>query len=196
MKLFNRLIVYGALLFGMTLASCDDDVTKSVRISGEWEGDFGMCYDVENPHTGRMERFDATYSYLYFMPHHDYATYGTGKQVDFYNYGPYSKQYYYFRWEISDGHIYMSYPANRNLSVVIDDYRLTHSRFTGYINGSRFDLDKLTDYYQWDSYTGDYRYYDNGSWTWDGYYNVKSRAFVDDDSKVVLRNRFMEGEGK
>lgn len=194
MKLLNKLFLLLSVLLATSLVSCDDDVTKSVKLSGEWEGDFGMCYDATNPYTSISRRFYASYTYLYFQPHHDYSTYGTGKQIDFYNEGPYSKQYYYFRWEVEDGHIILTYPSNRNLNIVIDSYRLTNSRFTGYINGERFDLDKLSDFYAWDDYSGDYHYYYNDSWTWGGYYNVKSRAVVPetDDSSVVLHNRFME----
>lgn len=153
--------------------SCDDDVTKSIVISGEWRGDFGMYYTYW--YDNEELTFDSYDTYIEFIPAYDYATYGYGKQVDYYDYGPYEYQYYYFDWEIQKGVIYLTYRNDHNLGTQIHDYHLNNDVFSGLCEGatSRFKLYKLTDYYDWSEYDGYYSCYDRDLW-WNEYPYFKS----------------------
>ncbi|MCD8236578.1 MAG: hypothetical protein LUD00_07970 [Prevotellaceae bacterium] len=153
---------------------------------------------------GRTYRFDSYDTDIIFYPDYDYATHGYGKQVDFYTAGPYSYQYYYFNWTIRDGVIYLDYPYDAELNTAIYDYRMTSDFITGYFGdtNTRFTLHKLVDYYDWNSYRGNYGHggFVSG-WEWGDYrYNYsKSRdgKSVQTDSqeegRVIRRgNRFLE----
>ena len=100
MKKFRTLLITLCAM-ATTLTSCDEDLTRAITLSGEWEGDFGMYYEYE--YHGRVYTFDSYDTRIVFYPDHDYATYGYGKQVDYYEYGPYAYQHYRFRWYISRG---------------------------------------------------------------------------------------------
>ena len=71
--------------------SCDDDIDQAMALSGEWTGDFGMYYEIEDPYTGRWISFDASQTDLVFYPEYEYATYGTGKQIGYWDDYYYSK---------------------------------------------------------------------------------------------------------
>ena len=179
--------------------SCDDDLNGAMTLSGEWSGDMGMFYEWKK--RGRIYRFDADYSYIVFYPQYEYDKYGTGKQVDYYRYGPYERHYYYFRWEIRNGIIYLTYPGDRELDTSISDYSLSYRRFRGRFNGSNsyFELYKMTDYYNWNDYNGNYYYYER--YDWGSYYpnyapETRSNKVISNDSvqgRIVRRgNRFKE----
>lgn len=160
--------------------SCEEDNKIAFRLDGEWRGDFGMNYTIER--NGRLYTFDSFDTYLVF--YNDgvmYSTHGWGKQVDYYDYGPYAYQYYRFYWRIRDGKIYLDYPYDPELNTVIYDYRISFGHFTGWFDNSdvRFDLRKLDDTsYDWEYYRGDYIYGYNNAWSWGGYYPyyVKTRS--------------------
>lgn len=152
--------------------SCDEDEVKSRYLSGEWTGNMGMYYSYTYL-DGYVESFDASYTDIVFYPEREYATYGWGKEIDFYNYGPYTSQYYYFDWEIRNGIIYLEYPAAPELDVAITDYRINNDRFKGFIGNVKFSLHKLVDFYGWDSYTGTYVYVARSGWN--PYYYAKGR---------------------
>ncbi len=179
---------FWALVAGITcsalslfaFASCDDDVDASVALSGDWDGDFGMYYDYYDRHGRFVETFDCYDTDISFYPDYDYATHGYGYQVDFYRYGPYTKIYHSFEWEIHNCDVYLYYIGERELDTVIRDYRLSSSYFTGYFNDSntRFSLRKYRDYYDWDPYWDDYGTYNHG--TGYGYY-YRDDWYYDDD---------------
>lgn len=183
--------------------SCDDDVDQAIALSGQWYGDFGMCYYWTDGY-GREYRFDSYDTNIIFYPEYDYATYGYGKQVDYYDYGPYTYQYYYFYWELENGVLYLTYPYDSGLNTYISDYAMNSNYFSGYIGDSntRFTLYKLVDYYDWSSYSEDYSY----GWNSD-YYYLNSRSSSDinsndslaiDTTQIKIRrgNRFMMNNNK
>lgn len=182
--------------------SCDDDIDQAMALSGEWTGDFGMYYEIEDPYTGRWISFDASQTDLVFYPEYEYATYGTGKQIDYYRYGPYKYQYYYFNWRVRNGIVYMEYPYDPGLNVAINDYRMSSTRFTGWIGDVKFSLYKMRDFYNWGDYYGDYGYGWNDGWYWDDYYYSKGRdgkqSVEPDTSNLNIRrgNRFMEKQAE
>ena len=82
-KIYSSLMMIAVALFtAFTFSSCDDDVEEAMILSGEWTGDFGMYYEYRNPYTGQWMDFDADYTNLVFYPAYEYATHGTGQQVD------------------------------------------------------------------------------------------------------------------
>lgn len=194
MKKFYQFL--GAILMAATsffFTSCDEDVYRSMDLSGSWRGDFGMYY-VD----GRGDVWDSYDTDIVFYPDYDYATKGYGKQVDWYEHGPYSKLYYRFYWEIDHGVIYLTYPHDPELNTSIRDYRLNNSYFTGRCMGasSAFRLEKISDYYDWSYYHNyNYGYYYDNDWYWDSdYYMTRSSDEDADLEKVIVKrgNRFSE----
>ena len=185
----------------VTFTSCDDDVDEAMMLSGEWTGDFGMYYEMQDPRTGRWYTFDANETNLVFYPHHEYATYGTGQQVDYYSEGPYAYQYYDFDWEVRNGVVYLHYPYDPELNVAIRDYRMSSSTFSGWIGNVHFKLYKLRDFY-WGNYGGGYGYGWNDNWYWGDYYYSKTRGAAEgaepntEELKVRRGNRFMDGSAE
>ena len=155
-------------------------------ISGEWQGDFGMFYTATNPYTGRGVQFDASNTYILFQSDYYYGTSGTGKQIDFYNYGPIRQRYHRFVWEVRNGVLYLSYPGEPALNVAIYDYALNNSYFTGYAGDSRFrfNLRKLN-YGLWSNYalTDFDDPYDG--WSWNGLRSVQDAAASAQDAAIL-----------
>lgn len=173
MKKFFRNIAFAAaaVVSGFGFASCDEDQITSNILTGDWSGDFGMFYDYSYGH--RVYRFDSYDTDISFFPEYDYAKYGYGYQVDFYDYGPYTEIYHYFRWEVRNQNIYINYRDEVDLNTIIYRYRMSDSKFTGYFDDSqsKFCLHKTAEYYNWDYYCNDYgdhyHYYDRDDWRYD-----------------------------
>ena len=163
------------------LSSCDDDMSRAMTLSSEWRGDFGMFYEYE--YYGRIYTFNSYDTRLVFYPDYDYATHGYGKQVDYYDQGPYVYQYYYFNWYIDRGDLVLDYPYDPNLNTVIHDYHMSSSTFYGYFGNSnnKFYLRKTADYYDWGGFTGNYYYGPRDYWYW-GYRNYVKRQPAPADS--------------
>ena len=163
------------------LSSCDDDMSRAMTLSGEWRGDFGMFYEYE--YYGRIYTFNSYDTRLVFYPDYDYATHGYGKQVDYYDQGPYVYQYYYFNWYIDRGDLVLDYPYDPNLNTVIHDYHMSSSTFYGYFGNSnnKFYLRKTADYYDWGGFTGNHYYGPRDNWYW-GYRNYVKRQPAPADS--------------
>ena len=160
MKKFYYMML--AFVASMMMTACvDDDVERSINLSGSWKGNLNMYYGIEDRH-GNYFEFDACYSDIVFYPDHDYATHGYGKQVDWYDEGPYEKQYYRFTWEIVNGVLYLDYPYDHDLDASIYDYYMDRDYFTGYFGNSnfKFRLHKIADFYDWSCYYDDYYYWE------------------------------------
>lgn len=153
------------LVLSMTLASCSKDDTKiAMKLSGEWEGYWGMYYSVpEHPEWGEWDSYMST---VVFGPdpHVEYATFGRGYQIDWYDktpnaqgiVSPYERMTYYFDWEVHNGNIYLKYPDEPSFNVVIyaPNYDLKKKHFRGSFNNSNtyFDLYAVDKYYDWWDY--------------------------------------------
>ncbi len=182
MKKINYLMIcLMATLVSMTFASCEDeDAYEAKVLSGEWTGDFGMYYEIENRY-GKWERFDSYDTDIVFYPDNAYATHGYGKQIDYYRRGPYEYQYYNFYWSIRNGVIYLDYPYDPELNTAICNYRLYPDYFEGWFDGSdtKFRLRKLVDF-DWSYYNAydSYYYCPNYTYYYDyfPYYYAKSRG--------------------
>ena len=148
----------------------DMDVHQSIKFAGQWTGDFGMYYNYR--HNGRLYTFDSYDTDIVFYPEYDGATYGYGKQVDYYERGPYTHIYNRFDWEIRNGVIYLEYYSDPSLDCTIYDYKMTPDRFQGRFGSSsdRFYLTKIADYYDWTVYMDYCYYYPNSGWYWSPMY--------------------------
>ena len=159
---YMMLVVFASMM----MTSCHDgDVERSINLSGSWNGDLNMYYGFYDRH-GEYWEVDAVESDIVFYPDYDYATHGYGKQVDWYDAGPYERQYYHFDWEIHNGVIYLDYPYDPELNTAIYDYRMDRDYFSGYFEGSKFKfrLRKIADYYDWSCYHDNYMYWDDPYW--------------------------------
>ena len=162
---YSKCLILTALIASaFCMTSCmDDDTKEAMVISGEWCGDFGMSYTEE--YRGRYYTYDADITYLTFIPDYDYATHGYGKQVDYYNYGPYEYQYFLFDWSIGNGVIYLRYRYDQQLDTRIR-YNMTNSTFSGVFpeTGTSFRMRKIQDFYDWTPYVSNYGYRNRPDW--------------------------------
>lgn len=192
-------------LVGMTcFTSCDEDHYQGMALSGQWAGDFGMCYDYYDRYYDRYRTVDCYDTDLEFIPYEDSYTSGYGYQVDYYDYGPYDEIYHTFFWRVRNGVIYMEYRDEHELSTAIRDYSMTNSRLEGYFveSGTHFSLRKYQDYYDWTPYINTYGDYRSGNGY--GYHGRPGGYYAptrngEDSVKVVekpeilrYRNRYAE----
>lgn len=178
----------------MLFTSCDldemHDHDQSMALSGQWTGDFGMfyTYDVR----GHRTQFDSYDTDIVFYPEYDGAHYGWGKQVDYYDRGPYEYIYHQIEWQIRNGIVYVNYPHDPDMNCTIRDYRMTNDYFSGYIGDSstRFNLRKIVDYYDWTPYVDTYSCGNRRDWN-SGYYYVKAQNDSIGSSGIVgFGNRY------
>jgi len=158
----------------LTLTSCiNEDIETSITLSGDWYGDFGMCYYLRNG-----DRYDSYDTDISFYPDYDYATHGYGYQVDYYKYGPYERIYHSFHWTVQNQNIILEYCDDNYYDTVIRDYRMSHSTFTGYFGkgSEQFRLSKYSDYYNWNPYWNDYGRDGWGYYWYDDYYYAPTRS--------------------
>lgn len=197
----KRFLTHAIAIIASLLAftSCDPDVDKSMVLAGEWEGDFGVYYTYRTQ-TGRLYDFYAEYTRLTFYPHHDHATYGDGKEYDYYREGPYEYETNYFLWEIKHGDIYLDYPQCPELNTVIYKYDLNNDIFSGRKGdvSERFYMRKIADFYEW---TPDVNYHSYGNRdNWGSYYHARTRdgkaieAPVTEEEGTIIKhgNRFAD----
>ncbi len=194
--------VFCSTLSLISFTSCDDDVSMSVVLSGDWEGNFGMYYDYYDRHGRFVETFDCYDTDISFYPDYDYATRGYGYQVDFYEYGPYAKIYHSFDWEVVNESVYLYYIGESELNTVIREFRLTDGKFSGYFDNSnsRFTLYKYRGYYDWHGYWNDcghngYYYYDRAGW-YDNYYRSTRSAAPANNEASADKAEEIKAEGK
>lgn len=140
---------------GYTNQGFSQDRNESMTLSGQWTGNYGMFYTYTQ--YGYSTTYDSYKSDVIFNPDYSGATRGWGREVDWYNHGPYSVIQHKFYWEVRNGIVYLSYPSDSRLNCSIRDYCMTDYKFTGYFsNGySRFTMSKISDYYDWSCYTSD-----------------------------------------
>lgn len=176
-------IIILIMTMGM-MTSCDEDNKIAFKLDGEWRGDFGMNYTIE--YRGRMYTFDSYDTYLVFYNDGIASTHGWGKQVDYYEFGPYEYQFYRFNWHIRDRVLYLEYPYNRELNTRIYNFKMSFSHFTGWFDGSDvyFDLRKLNSNYDWEIYHDNYAYGDRYNWNWSSPYPYYTRAQATTDETV------------
>ncbi len=158
MKRKNGLLgILATLCLCMVFTSCHKDEKIAMKLSGEWEGYWGMYYEDRE-----LGQFDSYKSSVVFYPDEKYDTKGKGYQIDWYsqtpnalgNKSPYEKMFYEFTWYVDKKIIYLTYPGHPELNSRIRNYELSKKHFTGYFNNSptRFDLDAIWKVYKWSDY--------------------------------------------
>ena len=167
-KSFTLFSTIALLSMCVSFTSCmDEDTERSMALSGQWTGDWGMYYDYQD-YYGRVYRCYSYRTDIVFYPDYDYATHGYGYQVDWYGRDSYyEKLSFRFVWSIRNGIVDIYYPGYHEYDTFIRDYSLSNNYFRGYLGNSNtsFRLSKIWDYYNWSYYYG----YDYYPWEW-GYY--------------------------
>jgi hypothetical protein len=199
--LIGRMLMMLAAI--LCLSSCnlvwnvedDMDVHQSIKFAGQWTGDFGMYYTYRQ--NGRLYTFDSYDTDIIFYPEYDGATYGYGKQVDYYERGPYEYIYNRFDWEIRNGIIYLEYYSDASLDCAIYDYVMTADNFRGRFGSSndKFCLSKIADYYDWTAYMDYYNYYPNDGWYWSPMYTQQAASPTENTSSTENDNELNEKDG-
>lgn len=172
-KLF---VTISAAIFAMaSFTSCDTDEIRGMELSGEWQGDFDMYYEIPC-HEHGVDTYYADKTYLQFLPSNNSPACGTGYQEDYYYdvRSPYDVVYHYFTWEIRYGNIYLYYRDEGEWDTILHNYSLNNSHFTGYFGDTNnyFDLIKLSSYNWYRGYESDGYYYHDR----DGYYLAPKRG--------------------
>lgn len=205
-KDMKRTTLIGRMLMMLTamlcLSSCgmviaweeDMDVKQSIKFAGQWTGDFGMYYTYR--YHGRLYTFDSYDTDIVFYPEYDGATHGYGKQVDYYERGPFEYIYNRFNWEIRNGIVYLQYHSDPSLNCAIYDYRMTSDRFQGRFGSSndKFYLTKIADYYDWTAYMDYYFYYPNDGWYWSPMYAKNNEDVKPENQAPKLENLELKTE--
>ncbi len=171
----------------LLFTSCSKDEKIAMRLSGEWEGYWGMYYyDPMHPEWGE---WDSDYSTVVFQPYEEYGTNGDGYQIDWYSnqpndkgyVSPYERMTYHFTWRVVGKNIILNYPVNPEYNVTIKngEYDLSKKHFMGYFNNSttRFDLMATSKFYSWWDYAR-LNTYRAIYWTWVG---AETIAMLGDD---------------
>ncbi len=194
-KICNFLLLAAlSLASALSLGSCDEDTLNAMFLDGQWTGNMGMYYA-----DGYGREWDADYTDIRFLPAYEFASYGMGEEVDYFNDPrcPIRYQSFSFTWKSIDGVIYLKYRYNPELNVAIHDYYLDSYTFRGRIGNTLFHLKKLYDYDDWYLYDDSYGY---GYGYWDTPYYGKSRTGGDapadsvgtDVRKFTFGRRFNE----
>lgn len=189
-NLYRKIALVACMIMSLTSCSIvwhegDMDVNQSIKFAGQWTGDFGMYYDYR--YMSRIYTFDSYDTDIVFYPEFDGATYGWGKQVDYYEVGPYARIYNRFDWEIRRGVIYLKYYSDPALDCAIYDYVMTRDQFTGRFGDSsdKFYMYKIADYYDWSIYNDYYFYYTNNGWHWAPSYSGRADMTVGDTTSTL-----------
>lgn len=170
-------ILITGLMCLTTLTSCDEDQRISMRINGEWYGNFGMYYNYEgyDPYGRYVRRsFDSYETDIRFVQS-GFSDHGEGFQVDHYREGPYEFLSYRFHWEVRNGVLYLTYPPRySDYNTEIYDYTLSYNYFKGYFSNATqpFSLRNLSNY-DWDyyGYGREYWWYERPNWSFYPYYS-------------------------
>ncbi|MCR5312947.1 MAG: hypothetical protein K6E54_04755 [Bacteroidaceae bacterium] len=89
-------------IVGLVMTSCEDEEVNGVTISGRWEGDMKMEMKATSPQLEQEATLVAKYTKIYFQSSENaFAESGLGKQIDYYDYGPYKQYYREFHWSIN-----------------------------------------------------------------------------------------------
>lgn len=188
-KLFVTLSAAFVALASFT--SCDSDEYRGMELSGEWQGDFDMYYEISCREHG-IDRYYADKTYIEFVPYSNTYSSGTGYQVDYYYDpdSPYDEVYHYFKWEINYGNIYLYYTDESVWNTWLRDYRLTNSYFSGYFENTSnsFQLSKLSSYGWHSNYDSYGNYYYNYR---DGYYLAPTRGDKSGDSLAAEKPKII-----
>ena len=126
-------------LMALTFTACEDEYIADT-LEGTWSG----TMFVSTYYDGRD--YYATHSEITFSIDPFRFTKGSGYWVDYYSGAPWDYVANHISWRVDNGNIYIHFRED-DTSVVIADYHLSDSRFSGYIadgdNDVYFNLAQL-----------------------------------------------------
>ncbi len=158
-KLTTLLTMAFITLMSLSFTSCDDDSDIAYTLDGgTWKGSMYVQYGG----------YDATYSVIHFNQN-DGLYSGTGYWIDYFDGNYWNKHNYianHITWTVQNRNIYINL-LDEGSEVVIYNYALSDSEFTGYVeasNGNRayFELYRDGGSYNWRGYDWGYDYDDWG----------------------------------
>jgi hypothetical protein len=161
-KLYTLMLM---AMMALTFTSCEDEMIADT-LEGTWSGNMYV-----SSYYGGHDYY-ATHTEITFSIDPFRFTRGSGYWVDYYSGAPWDYVANHIDWRVDNGRIYVHFYED-NTSVVIADYHLTDSRFTGYIadgdNDVHFNLTHI-DSPNWSRYN---RWgYDD----WYDYYYCRTRS--------------------
>ena len=163
-------------LMGITFTACEDEFIAD-GLEGTWSGDMY----VSSYYDGRD--YYATYSEITFSIDPFRFTKGSGYWVDYYSGAPWDYVANHISWRVDNGNITV-YFREDGTSVVISDYHLSDSHFSGYIadgdNDVHFSLTHIASP-NWDNYS----YWGYDGWYYDSYWARQTRAANGDTTAIV-----------
>ena len=177
-----------------TFTSCemDDQDEARILIAGDWQGTLGTYY------YDRWGLSGNTYETVIHFCENGYgATSGRGYEVDYDTRSPfYDYAYCEFSWSIVNGVITLIYDDSMWYPVFINDYSLSGSYFSGYMNDGtnrdiRFRLQNVRFGY-WETYQSYCDYY------YDDYYYSRTRSAEADSTATATDSKpeINDGDGK
>lgn len=171
-KIFTMMLT---ALMGITFTACEDEFVAD-SLEGTWSGDMY----VSSYYDGRD--YYATHTEITFSIDPFRFTKGSGYWVDYYTGAPWDYVANHINWSVNDGNIYIDF-LEEGTSVVISDYRLSDSHFSGYIADGDYDIH----FYLTHTYSPNWENYDNwgyDSWYDDYYYAPQTRGNGNDSTAV------------
>ena len=169
-KIFTMMLT---ALMGITFTACEDEFVAD-SLEGTWSGDMY----VSSYYDGRD--YYATHTEITFSIDPFRFTKGSGYWVDYYSGAPWDYVANHINWNVSNGNIYIDF-LEEGTSVVISDYRLSDSRFSGYIADGDYDIH----FYLTHTYSPNWENSDNwgyDSWYDDYYYAPQTRGSGNDST--------------
>ena len=160
-------------LMALTFTACEDEYIADT-LEGTWSGTMFVStyYDDRD--------YYATHSEITFSIDPFRFTKGSGYWVDYYSGAPWDYVANHISWRVDNGNIYIHFRED-DTSVVIADYHLSDSRFSGYIadgdNDVYFNL-VHTSSPNWDNY----RHWGYDDWCDDYYYSRQTRGDGNDSA--------------
>jgi len=172
-KLYTMMLI---ATMALTFTACEDEIIADT-LEGTWSGNMYVSsyYDGHD--------YYATHTEITFDIGPFRFTKGSGYWVDYYSGAPWDYVANHISWRVDNGDIYIRFIED-NTSVVISDYRLSDTHFSGYIADGDYDVHfslRHTSSPNWDSY--DYWGYDE--WFDDYCFSRQTRSFDTDSTAVT-----------
>ena len=167
-----------ALTATTMFTSCEDELIADT-LEGTWSGNMY----VSSYYGGRD--YYATHTEITFLLDPFRFTKGSGYWVDYYDGmgAPWEYVANHIDWRVDNGRITI-YFREEGTSVVISDYRLSNSHFSGYIydggNTVNFNLTHISSP-NWDRYN----YWGYDAWGYDGYYGYGNGYYYSRETRAA-----------
>lgn len=184
-KLYTMMMM---AMMAFTFTACEDEMIADT-LEGTWSGNMY----VSSYYGGRD--YYATHTEITFTIDPFRFTKGSGYWVDYYSGAPWDYVANHITWRVDGGNITINFIEDHT-SVVISNYHLSDSHFSGYIadgdNDVNFSLRHIASP-NWDDY--DYWGYDGWSYS-HGYYSRQTRSDDGDSTMVAPAEKPIRQFGK